>query len=423
MNIRMKRGMALVLMASLLLAGSAQALFGLGKSKPETVSPENGPTARDLEIRTYRSIPYLGQLEAADPDGGELTFAIVTQPKKGTVTVEGANFTYTPKENAAGGDSFTYSAANSAGAVSLPATVTVTIEKTRSGVTYADTGEATATAAQDLAERGVFTGAKIGDKWYFEPDRTVSRGEFLAMVLETAGAEVTDVTMTGFRDDDAIPTWAKSYAAAGVAEGILRGKPTENGAVFSCEDPISFSEAATVLNRVLDLGDVELEVWFADREAVPSWAAQAVGNMEALNVLSVGSFGSERLETAVTRADAARMLSAAGTLLRGEKDTGRDALDWISWCAAHGAGEICLNSIDTDGVRHGFDLEMLDAVAARVNIPIIASGGAGKKEDFLELFHHKGIDAGLAAGIFHQKLLGIRELKEYLNASGVEMRL
>lgn len=106
MNIRMKRGMALALTASLLLAGSAQALFGLGKSKPETVSPENGPTARDLEIRTYRGIPYLGQLEAADPDGGELTFAIVTQPKKGTVTVEGANFTYTPKENAAGGDSF-----------------------------------------------------------------------------------------------------------------------------------------------------------------------------------------------------------------------------------------------------------------------------------------------------------------------------
>lgn len=107
-----------------------------------------------------------------------------------------------------------------------------------------------------------------------------------------------------------------------MAEGILRGKPTEDGAVFSCEEPISFSEAATVLNRVLDLGDVELEVWFADREAAPSWAAQAVGNMEALNVLSVGSFGSDRLETAVTRADAARMLSAAGTLLRGEKDTG-----------------------------------------------------------------------------------------------------
>ena len=107
----------------------------------------------------------------------------------------------------------------------------------------------------------------------------------------------------------------------------------------------------------------------------------------------------------------------------GREDTGRDALDWISWCAAHGAGEICLNSIDTDGVRTGFDLEMLDAVAARVNVPIIASGGAGKKEDFLELFHHKGIDAGLAAGIFHQKLLTIHDLKTYLNENGVEMRL
>ena len=107
----------------------------------------------------------------------------------------------------------------------------------------------------------------------------------------------------------------------------------------------------------------------------------------------------------------------------GREDTGRDALDWISWCVAHGAGEICLNSIDTDGVRTGFDLEMLDAVAARVNVPIIASGGAGKKEDFLELFHHKGIDAGLAAGIFHQKLLTIHDLKTYLNENGVEMRL
>ena len=92
-------------------------------------------------------------------------------------------------------------------------------------------------------------------------------------------------------------------------------------------------------------------------------------------------------------------------------------------CVDSGAGEICLNSIDTDGVRGGFDLEMLDAVAARVSVPIIASGGAGKKEDFLELFRHKGIDAGLAAGIFHQKLLAIRDLKEYLAKNGVEMRL
>ena len=223
MNIRMKRGAALAMTAALLLAGSAQALFGLGKGKTETPAPENAPAVRDLEIRTYRGIPYQGQLEGTDPDGGELTFAIDVQPKKGTVTVEGANFTYTPKDNALGADSFTYTAANSAGAVSQSATVTVTIEKTRSGVTYADTDAATATAAQDLAEQGVFTGARIGEKWYFEPDRTVSRGEFLAMVLETAGADVTEVTRTGFCDDDASPPGQKAMPPPGWRRASSRG--------------------------------------------------------------------------------------------------------------------------------------------------------------------------------------------------------
>ncbi len=125
------------------------------------------------------------------------------------------------------------------------------------------------------------------------------------------------------------------------------------------------------------------------------------------------------LSADVKRVDGAFRVFAKG----GREDTERDALEWIAYCVAQGAGEICLNSIDTDGVRGGFDLEMLDAVAARVNVPIIASGGAGKAEDFLELFGHKGIDAGLAAGIFHTKQLEISDLKRYLNANGVEMRV
>ena len=132
----------------------------------------------------------------------------------------------------------------------------------------------------------------------------------------------TAVTMTGFCDDESIPTWAKAYAAAGVADGIVQGKVTAEGAAFRGDETITFNEAATVLDRVLDLGDVDLDVWYADREAVPSWAAQAVGNMEAVSVLSVGSFGSEAMETPVTRADAAKMLCAAKTLLEGEETGG-----------------------------------------------------------------------------------------------------
>jgi len=315
-----------LMLAVLLMTGSASALFG--KKQAETAPEEGTPIAQDIEVRTYRGIPVQGQFLATDEEGEDLTFTVAEQPRKGTVTVEGADFTYTPEENAAGGDSFTYTATDSAGNVSQPATVTVTIEKTKSGVTYADTAESKAAVfAQDLAESGIFTGAKIGDRYYFEPEKTVSRSEFLALVLETSGREVTDVTMTGFCDDEAIPTWAKAYAAAGVADGIVQGKTTAEGAAFRGEEPITFNEAATVLNRVLDIGDVDLDEWFADREAVPSWAAQAVGNMEAVSVLSAGSFGSASMSTYVTRADAAKMLSAARTLLDGEEPAG--LLSWL----------------------------------------------------------------------------------------------
>ena len=312
--------MALALAAAL-LTGSASALFG--KKEGAAQPAEGAPMARDLEITTYKDIPYEAQFLASDSEGDDMTYAVVEEPKKGTVVIDGVNFTYTPKEGAVGGDSFTYAATDSAGNVSAPATVTVTIEKTKSGVMYSDTeGCKAAAAAQYLAEAGIFTGTKLGDQYYFEPDRTVSRSEFLALVMETAGHEVTDVTMTGFCDDEAIPTWAKAYASAGVAQGIIQGKTTAEGAAFRGEETITFNEAATVLDRVLDMGDVDLDVWYADREAVPSWAAQAVGNMEALSVLSVGSFGSQTMEQAVTRADAAQMLSAAKTLLTGETDRG-----------------------------------------------------------------------------------------------------
>ena len=82
-----------------------------------------------------------------------------------------------------------------------------------------------------------------------------------------------------------------------------------------------------------------------------------------------------------------------------------------------------LNSIDTDGVKRGFDLEMLAAVAARVSIPIVASGGAGCMEDFKTLFAMDGVDAGLAASIFHFREVEIRALKQYLRENGIPMRI
>ncbi|MBQ2974259.1 MAG: imidazole glycerol phosphate synthase subunit HisF [Clostridia bacterium] len=107
----------------------------------------------------------------------------------------------------------------------------------------------------------------------------------------------------------------------------------------------------------------------------------------------------------------------------GRIDTGIDALEWAKMGENNGAGELVVNSIDTDGVKQGFDLEMLQKISDLVSIPVIASGGAGKKEDFLELFKAGCADAGLAASIFHFKELSIRDLKNYLNDNNIEMRI
>ncbi len=108
----------------------------------------------------------------------------------------------------------------------------------------------------------------------------------------------------------------------------------------------------------------------------------------------------------------------------GREDTGRDALAWIRYGVDHGAGEIVLNSIDTDGVRQGFDLEMLRAVSELVDVPVVASGGAGGIEDFAVLFETlPRVDAGLAASIFHFGQVSIPELKQALAARGIPMRL
>ena len=107
----------------------------------------------------------------------------------------------------------------------------------------------------------------------------------------------------------------------------------------------------------------------------------------------------------------------------GRDDTGMEAISWIKKCVDLGAGEIVVNSIDTDGVKGGFDLDMLKAVCDEVKVPVIASGGAGKKEDFTELFHAlPGVDAGLAASIFHFGEVDIRDLKKDLKENGILVR-
>ncbi len=108
----------------------------------------------------------------------------------------------------------------------------------------------------------------------------------------------------------------------------------------------------------------------------------------------------------------------------GRENTGMDAIEWIKRGVANGAGEIVVNSIDTDGVKNGFDLEMLSAVCDAVSVPVIASGGAGGYDDFITLFKAlPKVDAGLAASVFHFGEVNIKQLKQKMKDNGIEVRL
>ena len=147
---------------------------------------------------------------------------------------------------------------------------------------------------------------------------------------------------------------------------------------------------------------------YALNPSIISAAAQKYGNQCV--VLSVD----------VKRVDGKFCVFAKG----GRENTGIDAIEWVKQGAANGAGEIVVNSIDTDGVKKGFDIEMLKAVCEAVNVPVIASGGAGSKEDFVTLFKEiPDIDAGLAASIFHFGQVQIPDLKQTLRENGILVRL
>jgi cyclase len=132
-------------------------------------------------------------------------------------------------------------------------------------------------------------------------------------------------------------------------------------------------------------------------------------------------FGSQAVVLAI---DAKRAGESWEAFVRGGRETsGRDAVDWACEGAQRGAGEILLTSMDRDGTRSGFDLLLTATVAARVTVPLIASGGADKPADFLDVFEEGHADAALAASIFHDAVQGLHELKGFLDSKGVPVRL
>lgn len=237
------------------------------------------------------------------------------------------------------------------------------------------------------------------------------------------GRVVKGVNFAGVQDVDDPVTLARQYNAAGADELVFyditasaEGRPLFADILRRVASemfiPLTVGGSINTLDdfdRVLKAG--------ADKVSVNSGAIRD----PSLIARAAKKYGDQCvvLSLDVKRADGQYRLFAKG----GRVDTGIDALDWARRGQESGAGELVLNSIDTDGVRRGFDLEMLRDFSAAVSIPIVASGGAGRMEDFRDLFRLKGVDAGLAASIFHFGTVRIPELKEYLQSCGIPVRL
>jgi cyclase len=133
-------------------------------------------------------------------------------------------------------------------------------------------------------------------------------------------------------------------------------------------------------------------------------------------------FGSQAIVAAI---DTKRNISGVNKVFvkGGREETELEGLSWCQRAAELGAGEILLTSMDKDGTKDGYDVEFLKKVTSGVSIPVIASGGAGKKEDFLDAFKTAGVDACLAASLFHFSILDIKELKQYLRENNIKVRL
>ena len=276
-----------------------------------TVSMASGLS---LEVQTYKGVAAYGTLSAYDPDGDDLIFEIVSYPQNGTLKLTDAGrgaYVYQPNANYIGPDSFTYVARDMYGNYSSSATVTLTVDYSGTSVTYADMENSEAYgAALKVTEEGIMSGTQVGNQYYFYPEQTVSRVEFLVMAMNAAGIkEVPECTATSFADDADIPEAMKGYVAAAHSLGIVSGSEVDGELKFLPNESLTRAQAAVMLENLLDLESAPALAVFADHSAIPVWAADAMYSLNAAGIMTTTN-GYIAPDTAVNREQTAQMLKA-----------------------------------------------------------------------------------------------------------------
>ncbi len=266
-----------------------------------------------LNLETYKNIQTAGVLSAYDPEGDSLTFEIVRYPANGQVILTDATvgrYVYTPNEGYTGEDSFRYVAFDKYGNCSAWEEVKLTVAAQSSSAVYRDLLDSELHVhAIAMTENGIMNGVQVGDHYYFEPEREVSRAEFLVTAMNAVGIKnLPDVTKTVFADDAQINSEMKSYVALAYEKGYISGKTVNGKLCFAPNETIKLSEAAVIISNMIGYAEAKYTPVFAD--AVPSWSEKAIESLYTLGVLEMPDMVSGAGES-VTRGEMAKLLNKA----------------------------------------------------------------------------------------------------------------
>ncbi len=266
-----------------------------------------------LNNETYKDVMISGVLSAHDPEGDELTYEIVSYPAHGLFVLENkalGTYTYTPNPSYTGNDSFEYVVRDKYGNYSTSARVTIEVNAQKTSTVYSDMLEDELYShALAVTESGLMNGVQVGNYFYFEADREVSRSELVVTAMNAIGIKnVPDVKSTGFADDDEISPAMKGYISLAYQKGYISGIK-QNGAIyFKPNETVNLSEAAVIISNMIGYAKPDVTPVFADSDNIPSWSNAAIESLYTLGILefpdkTVGA------NATVTRGDMAKLLN------------------------------------------------------------------------------------------------------------------
>ena len=278
------------------------------------------PAAKPVNLTTQKNIPVFKSMNGIDPDNSDIYYKIIKGPKNGFLEVldeTNGSFIYRPKNNYTGNDSFIYQVEDIYGNISNPATAQIKITKAASNIKFTDMFDMFEHWAANSAVKAVAAGFIDVDinnpDLKFEPDKSMTRAEFVEMALRAAKLDknMSEVYKTGFADDSDIPFKYKSYVTKAYELGVIKGISTETGVYFDPNGIITRAEAAVIVNNILKVpAAIKTSSVFIDAVFIPKWAEEDISALNSSGILNGDENGNVNPNGLLNKAQSVEILCA-----------------------------------------------------------------------------------------------------------------